>query len=105
MSRIASGRDGRAGIERITGETPTILEWLDVDIYDLVWIWGNPNAKENQRLARWLGVAHPIVGSDLCYWVLMEKGISWQEPLSSMSRTWIGSNREWRRESRPLMKP
>jgi hypothetical protein len=59
--------------ERITGETPDILEWLDFDIYDLVWIWDNPNAEANPRLARWLGLAHRI-GSDLCYWVINGEG-------------------------------
>ena len=53
MSRIASRRGGRTGIERITGKTPGISEWLDFDIYDLVWIWDNPNAEGNPRLARW----------------------------------------------------
>jgi hypothetical protein len=47
MSRIATGRDGRTGIERVTGETPDISEWLDFDIYDLVWIWDDPNAEVN----------------------------------------------------------
>jgi hypothetical protein len=28
---------GRTGIERITRDTPDISEWLDFDIYDLVW--------------------------------------------------------------------
>jgi hypothetical protein len=60
MSRIATGRDGRTGIEHVTGETPNISEWLDFDIYDLVWIWDNPNAEVNPRLARWLGVAHRV---------------------------------------------
>jgi hypothetical protein len=73
MCRIASSRDGRTGIERITGDTPDISEWLDFDIYDLVWVWDNPNAEINPRLARWLGVAHRI-GSDLCYWVIDDKG-------------------------------
>jgi hypothetical protein len=73
MSRIASSRDGRTGIERITGETPDISERLDFDIYDLVWVWDSPNAEVNPRLARWLGVAHRI-GSDLCYWVINDKG-------------------------------
>ena len=63
MSGIASGRDGRTGIGRITGETPDISEWLDFDIYDLAWILDNANAEKNLRLARWLGVAHQI-GSD-----------------------------------------
>jgi hypothetical protein len=73
MSRIASGRDGRTGIERITGETPDISEWLDFDIYALVWVWDNPIPEINPRLARWLGVAHRI-GSDLRYWVINDNG-------------------------------
>jgi hypothetical protein len=32
----------------------------------------NPNAENNPRLGRWLGVAHRV-GSDLCYWVLDEQ--------------------------------
>ena len=73
MSRIASGRNGRREITRITGEIPDILEWLDFDIYDLVWIWDNPNAEANPILARWLGVAHRI-GSDLRYWIINGEG-------------------------------
>jgi hypothetical protein len=49
--RIATVRDGRTGIERVAGETPDILEWLDFDVYDLVWVWDNPNAEVNPRLA------------------------------------------------------
>jgi hypothetical protein len=73
MCRIVSGRDGRTGIERITGDTPDISEWLDFDLYDLIWFWDNPNAEENPRLGRWLGVAHRI-GSDLCCWVVDNHG-------------------------------
>jgi hypothetical protein len=74
MCRIASYCDGRTGIERITGETPDISEWLDFDFYDLVWFWdNNPNAAENPRLGKWLGVAHRV-GSDLCYWILDNNG-------------------------------
>jgi hypothetical protein len=72
MCCIASSRDGRTGIEWITGEIPDISEWLDFDMYDLVWFWDNPNAENNPRLGRWLGVAHRI-GSDWCYWVLDEQ--------------------------------
>jgi hypothetical protein len=73
MSRIASGQGGRTGTERITGETQNSSEWLDFDICDLVWTHDNPNAKENPRLARWLGVAHQV-GSDLCRWVSNGEG-------------------------------
>jgi hypothetical protein len=73
MSRIASGQDGRTGVEHITGETSDISEWLDFDIYDVVWIWDNPKAEADPRLARWLGVAHRI-GSDLCCWVINGEG-------------------------------
>jgi hypothetical protein len=74
MSRVASGQDGRTGIERIAGETPNISEWLDFDIYDLVWIWDNLNAEANPRLARWMGLLIALVASDLCCWVMNGEG-------------------------------
>ena len=73
MSRTARGEDKRTGIERITGDTPDISEWLDFDFYDPVWFWDHPDNPENPSLGRWLGVAHRI-GSDMCYWVLKSNG-------------------------------
>ena len=60
-------------MERLTGDTPDISEWLDFDMYDQVWFWDSPGKEENPRPGRWLGVSHHI-GSALCYWVIDGKG-------------------------------
>ena len=73
MSRMASGYDGRTGMERITGDTCDISEWTDFEFYDLIWYWDSPFSDENPKLGRWLGVAHRV-GSALCYWILKENG-------------------------------
>jgi hypothetical protein len=73
MSRTARGSEHRTGIERLTGDTVDISEWLDFELYDPVWYMHSPGAEDNPRLGRWLGVAHRI-GSDMCYWVLDDKG-------------------------------
>ena len=39
MSRTAHGPLERTGVERITGNTPDISEWIDFEMYDLVWFW------------------------------------------------------------------
>ena len=73
MSRTARGDDRRTGIERITGDTPDISEWLDFDFYDPVWFWDHPDGQDNPCIGRWLGVAHRV-GSDMCYWILKSNG-------------------------------
>ena len=73
MSRTARGSDKRTGMERITGDTPDISEWVDFDFYDPVWYWDNPDNPENPLIGRWLGVAHRV-GSDMCYWILKPNG-------------------------------
>jgi hypothetical protein len=73
LSRTASGPDLRTGVERITGDTPDISEWLDFSFYDLVWVWDQPGELNNPQLGRFLGIAHRI-GSDLCYYVLKSNG-------------------------------
>ena len=58
------------------GETPDISEWLDFEFYDRVWYYDQNKIEidgSGRRLARWLGVAHRV-GSDLCYWLLLESG-------------------------------
>ena len=72
MSRLASGRDGRTGFERLTGDTCDISEWADFEFYDLVWYWDAPFTEDNPKIGRWLGVSHRI-GSALCYWILTDK--------------------------------
>ena len=73
LSRISRGHDQRTGLERLTGDTCDISEWIDFEFYDLCWYWDNPNDWDNPKIGRWLGVSHRI-GSALCYWVLNEKG-------------------------------
>ena len=81
MSRTARGPLERTGVERITGNTPDISEWIDFEMYDLVWFWDTMQRLKDpsedggsRRLGRWIGIAHRI-GSDLCYWVLPETGV------------------------------
>ena len=71
-SRTAN-KDGRTGLEKITGDTPEISDWLEFEFYDLVRYWDNREDEEKDNVGRWLGVAHRI-GSALCYWILTEKG-------------------------------
>ena len=35
------GKDGGLSLERLTGDTIDISEWLEFDFYDLVWFWNN----------------------------------------------------------------
>ena len=76
LNRIPRGREQRTGIEMVTGETPDISEWIDFEFYDRVWYYDQKKIEidgSGRRLARWLGVAHRV-GSDLCYWLLLESG-------------------------------
>ena len=77
LSRMARGRDRRTGYEEVTGETAYISEWLDFEMYDLVyWIdrLKKPDTSDNvRRLSRWLGISHRV-GSDMCYWLITESG-------------------------------
>ena len=76
LSRVARGHDSRSGIERLTGETPNISEWIDFQFFDIVWYHDNTKADtsdEHRHLGFWLGIAHRI-GSDLCYWILTKAG-------------------------------
>ena len=66
LARIA-GPDGRTPIEKVTGETPDISEYLDFDFYDRVWYLHQSG--EEPELGRWLGVARRVGGA-LCYYVL-----------------------------------
>lgn len=70
QSLLARGNDRRPGIERLTGDTIDISEWLDFEFYDLVWYWDQKKmdmTDEQARIGRWLGIAHRV-GSDMTYW-------------------------------------
>ena len=71
-ARQSGDLDGRTSIERLTGETPDISEYLDFTFYD--WCWYNDNAGLGAtRLGRWLGVSHRV-GSLMSYWILTDQG-------------------------------
>jgi hypothetical protein len=76
QSLLARGIDQRPGIERVTGNTIDISEWLDFDFFDRVWYWDQKKmdmTDEQARLGRWLGISHRV-GSDMTYWILTESG-------------------------------
>ena len=59
---------GWTPLERITGDTVDISEYLDFGFYD--WCWYHENAGLGPtKLGRWLGVAHKV-GGLMSYWVL-----------------------------------
>ena len=49
QSLLARGRDQQPGLERITGNTIDISEWLDFDFYDLVWYWDQQTSRSMAR--------------------------------------------------------
>eukprot|EP00957_Ditylum_brightwellii_P177872 13548404-Ditylum_brightwellii.AAC.1 len=63
----------RTGFEKITGETPDILHWLDFDFYNLIWYWGDPDSQDYPNLGRWIGIAY-CIWSNRCYYILIENG-------------------------------
>jgi hypothetical protein len=63
---------GRTPLERITGITPDITEYLDFHFYE--WCWYKTNAGLGPRLlGRWLGVSHRR-GPAMTYWILPDTG-------------------------------
>jgi hypothetical protein len=49
---------------------------IDFEFYDRVWYYDQKKIEidgSGRRLARWLRVAHRV-GSDLCYWLLLQSG-------------------------------
>ena len=43
QSRMCRNNTTCSGMERITGDTPDISEWLEFEFYDLCWYWDTPN--------------------------------------------------------------
>jgi hypothetical protein len=64
--------DGRTPMEKVTGETPDISEYLDFTFYDWVWYKDNAGVGDNM-FGRWLGVSHRI-GNLMSYWILTANG-------------------------------
>ena len=71
LSMIARGDDLLPGLEKITGETVDITEYLDFAFWDLVWF--HSDLKDGPYLGQWLGVSHRV-GSALCYHILKYNG-------------------------------
>ena len=64
-----TGKDGHPALERLTGDTIDIYEWLEFEFYEIVWFWNNYSDDTKPMLGLWLGVSHRG-GSNLCYWML-----------------------------------
>ena len=58
LSRMCRHKNTFTGIERLTGDTVDISEWLEFEFYDLCWFWDVPNDWDNPNIGRWLGVSH-----------------------------------------------
>jgi hypothetical protein len=63
----------------LTGDTPDISEFTDIDLYDVVRYDTKPGDIDNGQFAKFLGVAHKV-GAGMCYWVLPESGIPQTRP-------------------------
>ena len=59
-------------LEKITGEMPEILEYLDFGFWDWCWYMDQPSL-DTPKLGQWLGVSHKI-GTIKSYWILTEWG-------------------------------
>ncbi|KAI2489322.1 Reverse transcriptase (RNA-dependent DNA polymerase) [Fragilaria crotonensis] len=76
QSLLARGADHRPGLERVTGHTVDISEWLDFDFFERVWYWNQRKmdmTDEQACIGHWLGISHRV-GSDMTYWILTESG-------------------------------
>jgi Reverse transcriptase (RNA-dependent DNA polymerase) len=71
-SNTARGLNGRCPLEKITGESVDITEYLDFGFYDWVWFKENAGLGET-KIGRWLGVSHRI-GPLMSYWILTREG-------------------------------
>ena len=67
------GKDGRPYLEKLTGVTIDISEWLEFEFYDLVGFWNNQSDDTKPMLGGWLGVSHRV-GSAIYYCILSDKG-------------------------------
>ncbi|KAI2500467.1 Reverse transcriptase (RNA-dependent DNA polymerase) [Fragilaria crotonensis] len=76
LRRSEVGRSNQNYAAERNRRNPDISEWLDFEFYDRVWFYDHKKIEidgSGRRLARWLGVAHRV-GSDLCYWLLLDTG-------------------------------
>ena len=71
-SNSARGLEGRCPLERVTGETVDISEYLDFGFYDWVWFRENAGLGET-KLGKWLGASHRV-GTMMSFWVITSTG-------------------------------
>ena len=64
--------DGGVPLQKVTGETVDISNYIEFGFYDWVWFRDNAGLGE-QQLGRWLGVAENI-GSIMTYYILKSNG-------------------------------
>ena len=64
--------DGGVPLEKITGETEDISDYLDYGFYDRVWFHENSGLGE-QGLGRWFGFSYRTGGA-MSYWILKANG-------------------------------
>ena len=61
MYSCTTGKDGRPALERLTGDTIDISEWLEFYLYDIVWFWNKQSYYTKPTLVQWLGLSHRVV--------------------------------------------
>ena len=71
-SNSARGLNGRCLLEKVTGESVDISEYLDFGFYDWVWFKDNAGLGET-KLGKWLGVSHRV-GTLMSFWILTVEG-------------------------------
>ena len=68
-----TGKDGIVPLERLTGDTIDISDWIDFEFWDSCWYWDPAGGDNKRKIGRWLGVSHNV-GSALCYYVVTSQG-------------------------------
>ena len=66
-------KHGQPALERLTGDTLYIYEWLEFDCYDLVWFFNKYLDNTKPMLVIWLGASYRVVIAQ-CYWIISDKG-------------------------------
>ena len=59
---------GRTGLDKVTGETPVISDFIDFGFYDPFWYKENAGMGKT-KMVMWLGVSHQT-RSLMSFWVL-----------------------------------
>ena len=71
LSRITP-KDRRPTLEKLTGDTIDLSEYLESDFYYQVWYWETLGGEKSNALPGiCLGISHRV-GAGMCYWVLNE---------------------------------